>query len=450
MTLLFPPPTVRPLHATHPHPTGTTPPRTPGSDAPTPVADVAVVGLGYIGLPTAAVLAAHGSRVVGVDVNARTVAAVNRGRAPFVEPDLADAVADAVTAGRLTASLEMPRADVYVLAVPTPVLADRSADLSYVDAAADAIAPCLRGGELVILESTSPPGTTRHVADRILAARPDLSLDGSGGRGVIDVAHCPERVLPGRVMVELIENDRVVGGLTRRAAERARDLYATFCRGEMPLTDATTAELTKLVENSFRDVNIAFANELATICERLEVDVWELIGLANRHPRVDILRPGPGVGGHCIAVDPWFIVAAAPQEAQLIRTAREVNDAQPARVVDRVAAAAMRFRAPRIAALGLAFKPDIDDLRESPARQVVAELAARLPDVSIDVVEPHVEMLPTELAALPNVALAGLAEAVATADVVVLLVDHTAFVEADRAALGLAEKIVIDTRGVWR
>ncbi|GMA32709.1 UDP-N-acetyl-D-mannosamine dehydrogenase [Litorihabitans aurantiacus] len=458
MTLLFPPPTVRALHApTRLADTAVERPpaqdrgrRGVGSGDVAVAVDVAVVGLGYIGLPTAAVLAAHGSRVVGVDIDARTVAAVNRGEVVIVEPGLEEAVADAVRRGRLTASIEMPAASTYVVAVPTPFREDHRVDLRFIDAAADAVAARLRGGELVILESTSPPGTTRHLAARILDARPDLSGDGSSGRPVVEFAHCPERVLPGRAMVELVTNARIVGGLTPSAGERARALYATFCRGEIPVTDAATAELAKLAENAFRDVNIAFANELAAVCEHVGVDVWELIAMANRHPRVDILRPGPGVGGHCIAVDPWFIVSAAPEQARLVRTAREVNDAQPGRVVDRVVAAAERFRAPRIAALGLAFKPDIDDLRESPAREVVAELATRLPGVRIDVVEPHVTALPAELAALPDVSLVGLAEAVATADVVVLLVDHAAFVAADRTALGLGEKVVIDTRGAWR
>ena len=290
---------------------------------------IAVIGLGYIGLPTAAVLATHGADVVGVDINQATVDAVNRGEVPFVEPDLEIAVAGAVSQGRLRADTRTPRADAYIVAVPTPFADGYAADLSYIEAAADAVADQLTGDELVILESTSPPGATRRMADRILMRRPDLSLDGSDGRPVVHVAHCPERVLPGRVMVELVTNDRIVGGLTSEAAERAKALYHSFCQGEIMVTDAMTAEMAKLVENSYRDVNIAFANELSTISSRLGVDVWELIRLANHHPRVNILAPGPGVGGHCIAVDPWFIVASAPEDAHLIRTAREVNDAKP-------------------------------------------------------------------------------------------------------------------------
>ncbi len=415
-------------------------------DSPT----VAVIGLGYIGLPTAAVLATHGADVIGVDVNSETVEAVNRGEVPFVEPDLSVSVAGAVSQGRLRAQKETPEADVYIVAVPTPFQDDHAADLSYIEAAADAIAPRLRGDELVILESTSPPGATRHLADRLLAARPDLGLDSSEGRPVLHVAHCPERVLPGRVMVELVTNDRIVGGLTPEAARRAQDLYATFCQGQIMTTDAVTAEMAKLVENSYRDVNIAFANELSVISGKLGIDVWELIELANHHPRVNILQPGPGVGGHCIAVDPWFIVAAAPDEARLIRTAREVNDAKPGLVVDRVVEKAQRLREPRIAALGLAFKPDIDDLRESPARAIVARLADALPEARIAAVEPHITELPGELAARDNVTLEPLDEAVAGADIVVLLVDHTQFKAADRRTLRLREKVVIDTRGVWR
>lgn len=410
---------------------------------------IAVIGLGYIGLPTAAVLAAHGADVIGVDVNATTVGAVNRGEVPFVEPDLAVAVAGAVSQGRLRADAATPAAGVYIVAVPTPFTDDHAPDLSYIETAAAGIAPQLSGDELIILESTSPPGTTRHMADQILRARPDLG-EGGDDRPVIHFAHCPERVLPGRVMVELVTNDRIVGGLTPEAARRAKELYATFCQGAIMLTDAVTAEMAKLVENSYRDVNIAFANELSLICADLGIDVWELIDLANHHPRVNILQPGPGVGGHCIAVDPWFIVSAVPEQARLIRTAREVNDAKPGVVVAQVVEKAERFKDPKIAALGLSFKPDIDDLRESPARQIVSRLAAELPGAQLFVVEPHVDALPSELAAFENVTLLSFEQAVLDADIVVLLVDHTRFKDADRRRLRLREKVVIDTRGVWR
>ena len=407
---------------------------------------VAVVGLGYIGLPTAAVLARAGHQVIGVDVSDRHVDAVNAGEVPFVEPDLAEHVLAAVQAGRLTAQKETPEADVYIIAVPTPFAEGYRADLRYVDAATDALVPHLRGGELVILESTSPPGATQHVADRVSAARPDLTTGVDGGAVDVDIAHCPERVLPGRVMVELVENDRIVGGLTPRAARRARDLYATFCRGQIFLTDATTAEMAKLTENAFRDVNIAFANELSVIAERVGVDVFELIELANKHPRVNILQPGPGVGGHCIAVDPWFIVSAAPEEARLIRTAREVNDAKPERVVTQVLDAVNGAVSPTIAALGLAFKADIDDLRESPALAITAELARRRPDATVLAVEPNIRELPESLSSLANVRLASLGEAQEQADVATLLVDHREFREHGWA--GRAP--VVDTRGLWR
>jgi UDP-N-acetyl-D-mannosaminuronic acid dehydrogenase len=413
------------------------------------VESVGVIGLGYIGLPTAAILASNGVPVVGVDVSQDTVDAVNRGDVPFVEPDLAAYVRGAVSHGRLRATTSPEPAEAFVIAVPTPLTGDNQPDLSFIQSAAGALAPVLTGGELVILESTVPPGATRKLADWILAARPDLSLDGADGKPAIHVAHCPERVLPGRIMIELVTNDRIVGGLTPEAAIRAKRLYEIFCQGSILLTDAVTAEMTKLVENSFRDVNIAFANELSLVADALGIDVWELIELANHHPRVNILQPGPGVGGHCIAVDPWFIVDALPEQSRLIRTAREVNDGKPDWVLGKVRDAVAGRTDLTIAALGLAFKPDVDDLRESPARKVVGDLADEFPEASILVVEPHVRELPKELANRRNVELVPLSMA-AKADVVVLLVDHSAFKNADRVALGLADKAVIDTRGVWR
>lgn len=406
---------------------------------------VAVVGLGYIGLPTAAILAANGVRVHGVDVNPRTVEAVAAGEVPFVEPDLAGYVARAVADGLLTADTQVPEADVYIVAVPTPFLEDRTPDLGYIRSAAEAIAPRLQPGALVILESTSPPGATHQMLEWLLAARPDL-VDADGTAQVL-AAHCPERVLPGRVMVELVTNDRIVGGLTPEAATQAKSLYEIFCQGEILLTDATTAEMAKLTENSFRDVNIAFANELSLICDRLGLDVWELIELANHHPRVNILQPGPGVGGHCIAVDPWFIVAADPTDARLIRTAREVNDGKPEWVVDRVLAAVEGRETPVVAALGLAFKANIDDLRESPARRIAGQLADALPHGEVLAVEPHVEALPAELANRRNVSLVALDAALERADVVVVLVDHAAF--RGRPVLR-ADQVVVDTKGLWR
>ncbi|MDO8149352.1 UDP-N-acetyl-D-mannosamine dehydrogenase [Isoptericola sp. b515] len=407
---------------------------------------VGVVGLGYIGLPTAAILASKDVKVTGMDVNPATVEAVNRGDVPFVEPDLATYVSGAVQLGTLQATATPAPADAFIIAVPTPFRGNHEPDLSYIRAAAEAVAPQLNGGELVVLESTSPPGATQQMADWILAARPDLSLDGSDGRSVIHVAHCPERVLPGRVMIELVTNDRIVGGLTPAAAQHAKELYSVFCQGQILLTDAVTAEMAKLVENSFRDVNIAFANELSLIADRLKIDVWELIELANHHPRVNILRPGPGVGGHCIAVDPWFIVDAAPEQARLIRAAREVNDSKPEWVVDKVIEAVAGIENPTVVALGLSFKKDIDDLRESPARTIVAEVADRLPDGQIQVVEPHVDGLPPELANRRNVGLRNLDEALGAADVVVVLVDHGAFDQIRAADLG--DVALIDTRGI--
>ncbi|WP_281965232.1 UDP-N-acetyl-D-mannosamine dehydrogenase [Serinicoccus marinus] len=410
---------------------------------------VAVIGLGYIGLPTAAILASHGYRVLGVDVNDKHVDAVNAGRIPFVEPDLGTHVAGTVSQGLLTAQKDTPKADVYIIAVPTPFAEDHAADLSYIDAATDALLPQLEGGELVILESTSPPGATQHLADRITAARPELSTDAEGDPSNVDVAHCPERVLPGRVMLELVENDRIVGGLTKQAAERAKELYSSFCHGEIYLTDAVTAEMAKLTENSFRDVNIAFANELSIIAEKVGIDVFELIELANKHPRVNILQPGPGVGGHCIAVDPWFIVSAVPEQAQLIRTAREVNDSKPDYVVSRVVAHVDGLESPTVAALGLAFKPDIDDMRESPALAITQELSRRLSHGTILAVEPNVAELPGQLRNAGNVRLVDLPEALRRADVIVLLVDHREFKDWALQRTSEPNVPVVDTRGAW-
>jgi UDP-N-acetyl-D-mannosaminuronic acid dehydrogenase len=409
---------------------------------------VAVIGLGYIGLPTSAAIATQGVRVLGVDVNEATVNAINAGKVPIVEPDLDVAVAGAVARGLLTASVDVPEADAFLIAVPTPFQGDHRPDLSYVKAAAEAIAPRLIGGEVVILESTSPPGTTRAVSEWIAAARPDLRLPHQDPKNPdVHIAHCPERVLPGKIMIELITNDRVVGGITPACAQRAAAIYGLFCKGEILYTDAESAEMAKLVENSFRDVNIAFANELANICDTLGFDVWEIIRLANKHPRVNVLTPGPGVGGHCIAVDPWFIVAAAPDEAQLIRQARETNDARPAGVVAKVDAAVAVDDRP-IACLGLAFKANIDDLRESPAITVATRVAQAYPDRRILAVEPHVNELPAVLTDLGNVELTSLDDALAIAGTLVLLVDHDVFARVPAAQL--VGHQVIDTRGLWR
>lgn len=408
------------------------------------IRDVVVVGLGYIGLPTAAILATNGLNVTGVDVRPDIVEAVNRGEVPFVEPDLSVYVAGAVSQGHLRASLSMPKAEAYIVAVPTPFLEDKTADLSYIEAAGHAIAPQLSGGELIILESTSPPGATQHLGDFLVGLRPDLSLDGKDDKPAILLAHCPERVLPGRVMIELVTNDRIVGGITDEAAEVAKKLYEVFCQGAIHLTNAKTAEMAKLVENSYRDVNIAFANELSVISDKLGVDVWELISLANHHPRVNILNPGPGVGGHCIAVDPWFIVSAAPDESRLIRTARVVNDNKPEYVVQKICAAVSAASATSITTLGLAFKANIDDLRESPAVAIVQEFAARLPGVSVNVVEPHIAQLPESLHR-ENIQLVSLESALADSEVLVLLVDHDEFLEIPVESLSHVS--IVDTRG---
>lgn len=410
---------------------------------------VAVLGLGYIGLPTAAALATRGIEVIGVDVNDATVKAVANGEVPFVEPELSTAVSGAVAMGRLTATTETPHADAYIIAVPTPFMDDHVADLHFVRAAVEQIAPQLRGGEVVILESTSPPGTTESVSRWLAELRPDLVLPHSS-EGVPDVyvAHCPERVLPGRIMIEMVTNDRVVGGITRRCAQKAAAVYRVFAQGEILLSDAASAEMAKLVENAYRDVNIAFANELSLISEELELDVWEVIKLANHHPRVNVLTPGPGVGGHCIAVDPWFIVGAAPTSSTLIRTARDVNDAKPHHVAEQVAEKCARFVEPTVACLGLAYKANVDDLRESPAVDIVAAIARTLPDLDIRVAEPLVHRLPAELELFGNVQLQAASDAIAAADIVVLLVDHDHFRSLSRSRL--AGKVVYDTRGLWR
>jgi UDP-N-acetyl-D-mannosaminuronic acid dehydrogenase len=408
-----------------------------------------VVGLGYIGLPTAAVFAAKGIEVIGVDVNPRVVATVNSGKPHFGEPNLDALVRRVVETGKLRATATIEPADAFIIAVPTPLQEHGDAalpDISYVEAAARAIAPVLIDGNLVILESTSPVGTTERVAEIMSEMRPDLTFPHQRGElADIQVAHCPERVLPGRILEEVVNNPRIVGGMTRRCAQRALSLYKIVVHGDCRVTGARTSELAKLTENAFRDVNIAFANELSMICDRLKINVWELIELANLHPRVKILSPGPGVGGHCIAVDPWFIVASAPEEARLTRLAREVNDGKPGYVCAKVRKCAAALRRPVIACLGLSYKKDVDDLRESPAVQIVRRLAQE--DVGeILVVEPHIFSLPDELSRL-GLELNDFDRALEKANVVVLLVDHMAFMQVDHALL--KDKFVIDTRGVW-
>ena len=410
--------------------------------------EVVFVGLGYIGLPTAVVMANHGVRVHGVDVNASAVERIQRGEVTIVEPGLEEELQKAVNSGQLTATTEMQHGDAFVIAVPTPFKENYEGDLSYIMSAAESIAPQLRGDETVILESTSPPRTTQKLAAKIMELRPDLSLDGEDGKPVVYFAYCPERILPGKALEELITNDRIIGGSTPEAARRAREVYASFCEGELLATDDITAEMSKLTENSFRDVNIAFANELSLIADKLGIDVWELIELANHHPRVNILQPGPGVGGHCIAVDPWFIVAADRENSNLIRTAREVNDGKPKWVISKVEEACSHVESPVIAALGLAFKANIDDLRESPAMNITKDLAEHVSHATVLAVEPNVSELPRGLKGLSNVEFAGYKEAIERADVVLLLVDHDEFKALPATAL--KGKAVVDTKGLWR
>jgi UDP-N-acetyl-D-mannosaminuronic acid dehydrogenase len=396
----------------------------------------------------AASLASRGIDVLGVDVANETVALINRGETHIEEPELDIIVRAAVTTGKLKAASEPGAADAFILAVPTPFKGEHQPDLSYLEASADSIAPVLKKGDLVVIESTSPVGSTEMISQRLGNLRTDLTFPHSAGEDAdIQVAHSPERVLPGRILVELVQNDRVIGGISKNCAERAATLYRMFVSGECHLTSARTAELVKLAENSYRDVNIAFANELSMVCKRLGIDVWDVIELANRHPRVAILQPGPGVGGHCIAVDPWFIVDSAPEEARLIRTAREVNDAKPESIIAEVIAATKSIENPVVASLGLTYKADVDDTRESPAVEIVAALGARLKS-EILVVDPHLSALPEQLAALPSLRITNLDEALTAAQIVVLLVDHREFRGIDRSRL--SDKVIVDTRGLWR
>jgi UDP-N-acetyl-D-mannosaminuronic acid dehydrogenase len=409
---------------------------------------VCVVGLGYIGLPTAAIVARAGCQVLGVDVAAPVVETINSGAIHIEEVDLDGLVQGVVQRGLLRASSLIEPADVFVIAVPTPFLKDgrRTPDVSAVMAAATEIAGVLKPGDLIVLESTSPVGTTEQVRDLIAGLRPDLKLPGKGRETAdVAIAYCPERVLPGRILEELAGNDRSLGGITPRCARKALAFYKRFVRGECVTTDARSAEMTKLVENAYRDLNIAFANELSIVADKMGLDVWEVIRLANRHPRVNILSPGPGVGGHCIAVDPWFIVHGAPDDTPLIRTARSVNDAKIQHVIDRAAALIEARPEAAVACLGLAFKANIDDFRESPARLVAATLARRFGN-RIRVVEPHAAQLPIEFTDTGAVQV-DLDTALESCGVIVVLVDHDVF-----RAVPLAEradKAVYDTRGIW-
>lgn len=417
-------------------------------NAPFEAQRIAVVGLGYIGLPTAVALANAGHEVIGVDIDARVVDSVNTGESHIVEPGLDEQLAEAIGHGRLSASTQMPCADAYLIAVPTPVSeTGREPDLSYVFAAAEAIAPKLQRGALVVLESTSPVGATRQMVDRLSSARPDLCFAAKSATPSdshldeevdIDVVYSPERVIPGKTLVELARNARVLGGVTPKAAARAARIYRSLTSGELLLTDDRSAEMVKLVENAFRDTNIAFANELSIICDRMSLNVWEVIALANHHPRVDILQPGPGVGGHCIAVDPWFIVSQAPAEARLIRTAREVNDAKPLFVLEKARLALKRTPNAKAACLGLAFKADVDDFRESPSLQIARTLSAEFPG-RIVCADPYGDLLgdPSGLDIVPI-------HQALDAEIVLGLVGHREFRAAPRP-----KGVLIDACGVW-
>ncbi|KQM18424.1 UDP-N-acetyl-D-mannosamine dehydrogenase [Novosphingobium sp. Leaf2] len=407
---------------------------------------VCVVGLGYIGLPTAAVIARSGSKVLGLDVSQKVVDTINRGEIHIEEVDLDGLVQGVVARGLLSASTEVAPADVFVIAVPTPFDKDHAPDISYVLAAGRTIAPVLKAGDVVILESTSPVGTTEKMRDMIAHMRPDLKIPGlTRETPDISIAYCPERVLPGRILEELTNNDRSIGGVTPRCARKALAFYKRFVRGECVTTDARSAEMTKLVENAYRDVNIAFANELSIVSDRMGLDVWEVIRLANRHPRVNILSPGPGVGGHCIAVDPWFIVHGAPEETPLIRTARGVNDGKMHHVIAKAEALIDAHPGARIACLGLAFKANIDDFRESPARFVASRIARKYGE-RVSVVEPYADTLPIEFTDTGVVHI-DIDEALETCDILIVLVDHDVFRVVPLAER--ADKLVYDTRGIW-
>ena len=414
---------------------------------------ISVIGLGYIGLPTAAIFASRKKNVIGVDVNQKAVDTINRGEIHIVEPELDIIVRSVVKDGYLKAVTSPEPADAFLIAVPTPFKSNGSEipepDLGYIEKAAQAIAPVLKKGDLVILESTSPVGTTEQMSEWLATARTDLSFPQQvGDNADVSIAHCPERVLPGHVVRELVQNDRVIGGMSNRCSERAVELYKTFVEGECVKTNTRTAEMAKLTENSCRDVQIAFANELSVICDKLDINVWELIALANRHPRINILQPGPGVGGHCIAVDPWFIVSKTPYEARIIHTARQVNDAKPDWVINKVKIAISDFLQANptrsiqdvtVACYGLAFKPDIDDLRESPAMGITREIAS-MHQGRVIAIEPNIKSLMSD-----GFELVTPEQAQAEADIFVLLVDHKEF-----KTLKISEsKIVVDTKGIW-
>jgi UDP-N-acetyl-D-mannosaminuronic acid dehydrogenase len=408
---------------------------------------VTILGLGYIGLPTAAIIASRGIRVTGVDINEEVVRTVASGSIHIAEPDLDGLVQKVVSSGLLTVTTEIKPADVFIIAVPTPIDSKNTADMRSVMAAADSVSQALAAGNLVILESTSPIGTTERIAKRITEKRPDLSIGpGEKDQAGISLAYCPERVLPGRILNELANNDRCIGGVTPACARRAQRFYKSFVRGACIETTARAAEMVKLTENAFRDTNVAFANELSLICARFDINVWEVIDLANRHPRVNILRPGPGVGGHCVAVDPWFLVESAPDLARLVKVSREINDGKTDWTIERAISLINDHPYAKIACFGLAFKANVDDLRESPALEVALQLANQYGS-RVKIVEPNIKELPPEFRET-SAELTDLDEAIRTCEIAIILVDHDQF---KTVPLGERRHLaVLDTRGIWQ
>lgn len=421
---------------------------------------ISVVGLGYIGLPTAAMFASKEKKVIGVDVNQHAVDTINAGEIHIIEPELDVMVKRAVDNGFLRATTSPEPADAFLIAVPTPFLPIKDQDsipepdLSYIKSAAKAVAKVLKKGDLVILESTSPVGATEQMSAWLAEERLDLSFPQTHGEDSdIRIAHCPERVLPGHVVRELIVNDRVIGGMTNKCSQASIEVYKTFVQGDCVVTNARTAEMAKLTENSSRDVSIAFANELSIICDKLDIDIWELINLANLHPRVNILQPGPGVGGHCIAVDPWFIISKTPDESRLIHTARQVNDYKPQWVIEKVKLAVTEFLSKNqnktikdvtIACFGLAFKPNIDDLRKSPALEITNTLV-NLGICKVLAVEPNIIELPSFISS--SIKLVSISKAISESDICVLLVDHCEFKQLSKDVF--KNNLIIDTKGIW-
>ncbi len=399
---------------------------------------ICIIGLGYVGLPTACILSSRGFKVIGMDVDQTLVKKLNQVNIDTPEPELANLVNSAIKSNKFIAKISPEEADGFIICVPTPLTDDHKADLSYVKNATKSILPYLKKGNLVILESTVPPGTTEGIL------KPILEKSGLKVGNELYLVHCPERVLPGNILKELIENDRIIGGINPESAESAKEIYQSFVEGEIYLTDATTAEMVKLVENSFRDVNIAFANELSRICDKLNLKIWEVIELANKHPRVNILKPGPGVGGHCVAVDPFFIVEKTPEEAKLIKTAHCINDSMPDYIVKKIERAVeeAKIKSLVIACLGITYKAGTSDLRESPALKIVRRLREK--GYTVRACDPYVKHF-TEFPLL------SLEQAVEGADCLVLLVDHKEFkgIKLEALLKKMRGNTIIDTRGIW-